>query len=913
MHIASYRGQHITSPTVATVNRVYIRWHLVLSIVTLTSSLLLGLVYRPLIGRALGPQAPTGPTEPTQLITYTALNDDFPNPERGIYVDIDLINQTNFSTLYGQGNRVAYAYVTLMDYRTQDLPASFLQKLDAGLARIRSSGLKVVPRFSYTSSGGNAEAEPDATLDQVLRHINQIGPVLTRYADSVLAVEAGFIGAWGEWHHSSNNLHNEPARSSIFDALLAQMPASRAVLFRFPRDLVLHFPTALDSNNAFNGSAQARAGHHNDCFMADYHDSGTWIPEANAVALKSYIEQISRYIPVGGETCNDAPRGDCVTTQTELARFHWSFLDPNTPARWTNEGCLASITRLLGYRFRLVQAELPTQLAPGQSFQGWLDIVNDGYAAPANPRAVELVLRNTSTGALVALAVSTDPRRWLPGSTQRVTFNLTVPSDAVAGNYEFLLNLPDPESALRNMVQHRVRLANSGTWEAATGYNKLNANLTMSVGTGSNPTATPVVLPTQQPTVTPVPPTATPIGQPTQTPTRISPTNPPGATPTNPPTATSAAKTPTAAPTKTATPPAATAQPNRPPLANAGADVSGYFKWDMSLNGQLSSDPDGNPLSYVWTQVAGTPVQLFSSASSAPTFTVPITPGVLTFQLLVKDPAGLNSPADTVNVTVINRPPLAHAGYDRVTYPGWKVYLDGARSVDPDTHRLSGYTWQQTGGTPVQLASSSVVSPLFTAPITPGTLTFQLMVMDRFGLSSLIADTVLVTVTNRAPIAHAGYDRIAATSRDVQLDGSRSMDPDKHKLVSYRWVQDGGTPVLLSSDSVISPTFSTPKGAGALSFKLSVVDAYGLSSAIADTVLVTVTASVVAAPDSGNGALDLDYIEVADSEVPLLPELEIDPEGFEEILSSEVPFVDGVDDLTGLRNTYMPSLILSPD
>ena len=112
MHIASRRGQHITSPTVATVNRVYIRWHLVFSIVTLTSSLLLGLVYRPLIGRALGPQAPTGPTEPTQLITYTALNDDFPNPERGIYVDIDLINQTNFSTLYGQGNRVAYAYVS---------------------------------------------------------------------------------------------------------------------------------------------------------------------------------------------------------------------------------------------------------------------------------------------------------------------------------------------------------------------------------------------------------------------------------------------------------------------------------------------------------------------------------------------------------------------------------------------------------------------------------------------------------------------------------------------------------------------------------------------------------------------------------------------------------------------------------
>ena len=897
MHLTSRRGQNIIASIAALDNsQKHIGPWRRISAVLVFSMVVLSVVGVPAISQALSPLAPA---EPTQLISYTASGEDFPNPERGFYIDIDLINQTNFGTLYGQGHRVAYAYVTLASYRGQDLPASFLNQLQAGLDRIRAGGLKVVPRFSYTSSGGGAESEPDASLEQTVRHIAQIGAVLGRNADIVLAVEAGFVGAWGEWHHSSNNLHVEPARSAIFDALLANMPSSRAVQFRFPRDLVLHFPTALASGNAFDGSTQARAGHHNDCFMADYHDSGTWIPEANADGLKSYIAQLNQFVAMGGETCNDAPRGDCSVARSELARFHWSYLDPNMPGSW--EGCRAEFSQKLGYRFRLTQAELPNQLAPGQSFQGWLDVVNDGYAAPFNPREAELVLRNTSTGGLLILPLSTDPRRWASGSTQRVSFNLTLPSDLAAGSYEYLLNLPDP--ALRNRLEYRIRLANANLWEANTGFNKLSASVT--VGTAGGPTPTAVVLPTATPTQ---------VGQPTNTPVSTATARPATATaqpsaPTHTPVATNLP--PTLTPIPTATTVVRTPQPNRPPVSNAGADTNGYFGWTMALNSSLSSDPDGNPLTYNWTQTGGSPIRLFSSTSSAPTFTVPITPGGLTFQLVVKDSAGLSSAVDTVVVTVINRAPLAHAGYDRVTYPGWKVYLDGARSVDPDTHRLGGYTWTQSSGIGVVLSTTSVVSPLFTAPITPGVVSFQLAVMDRFGLASLTADTVLVTVTNRAPLAHAGLDRVAVINRSVQLDGSRSADPDGHALRAYSWVQAGGAGVLLSNDSAISPTFSTPKVTGTLVFKLLVVDAFGLSSAVADTVLVTVTQPAANEPEIGDGTLD--FLEVVESEVPLMPEPEVEPQGFEEIPGSDVPFEDGAVAPSGLREVYLPSLIRSPD
>jgi hypothetical protein len=47
--------------------------------------------------------------------------------------------------------------------------------------------------------------------------------------------------------------------------------------------------------------------------------------------------------------------------------------------------------------------------------------------------------------------------------------------------------------------------------------------------------------------------------------------------------------------------------------------------------------------------------------------------------------------------------------------------------------------------------------------------------------------------------------------------------------------------------------------------------------------------------------------------VPLMPEPEIEPEGFDEVPGSEVPFEDGAEVPTGLREVYMPSLVRSPD
>jgi len=228
---------------------------------------------------------------------------------------------------------------------------------------------------------------------------------------------------------------------------------------------------------------------------------------------------------------------------------------------------------------------------------------------------------------------------------------------------------------------------------------------------------------------------------------------------------------------------------NNAPTARTGSDQTILGGTIVMLDGRMSSDPDGDSLSYAWSQTGGPSVTLSGRNTTQPTFTAPAgtpTNTVLTFQLLVTDPGGL-SDSDTCRITIpavieTNDPPVAEAGTNQTVISGAGVTLDGSGSTDPEGQTLI-YQWRQTSGTAVQLASANRARASFTAPqVNAGqqaTLIFELTVSDDRMLTC--TDTCIVQV-NPAPVADRDGDGILDGQDAFPDDPSEWIDTDGDRI-----------------------------------------------------------------------------------------------------------------------------------
>lgn len=298
---------------------------------------------------------------------------------------------------------------------------------------------------------------------------------------------------------------------------------------------------------------------------------------------------------------------------------------------------------------------------------------------------------------------------------------------------------------------------------------------------------------------------------------------------------------------------------NQPPTANAGSDQTIEKGDEATLQGS-GSDPDGDPLTYRWSQVDGPIVDLDDPNSQSPsldTSQMTRSTGTLRYQLTVADGFGGIATDMMVIKVVAGSPSLisADAGNDQTVDEGTTVQLDGV--CTDKLNREMSYTWTQTLGPFADLSSTADPDPTFVAPEIPNGA--QVPLAFRFTCNAAegggtATDLVIIRVkpVNDGPTADAGPDKETSSFRILYLAGSGS-DPDGDRL-QYSWRQVTGEDVNLIYPDRANSRFLTPEVAGGastkLTFELTVTDPFGGEDS--DQVVITVLSSNVrASADAG--------------------------------------------------------------
>lgn len=417
-------------------------------------------------------------------ITYQASSEVISNPERGFMhtwsVDSEgtPLSEVTLNSLKNENVTIILRLYYLDAFKDSDLSTTQLDLIKTDFERLRNTGVKCVLRFAYNSD----QNDTDAPLSIIESHLDQLKPIFADNADVIAFVQAGFIGSWGEWHTTTNNLTTLANKKAVMDKLLEAFPDELKIQLRTPRykQEIFDYSTAIDASVGYGTTDIARVGFHNDCFLASVDDYGTY---SNVSEEKNYISKEALFVPTGGETCppSGIPTASCATADTEMALLKWTYLNLDWYGPvinvWKSNSCFTDFQKELGYRLVLKSAALEREATANGSFELNTVIDNIGYAPVYNAKNAFLVFK-ASDGTLYKKALNFDVRKVVSAVDYELKESVSL-SGIPAGQYELLLKIEDIHSTISDRSEYSIQLANKDTWVSNDGLNKLLHTLTI--------------------------------------------------------------------------------------------------------------------------------------------------------------------------------------------------------------------------------------------------------------------------------------------------------------------------------------------------------------------------------------------------------------------------------------------------
>lgn len=458
-------------------------------------------------------------------IDYTESLNSLRNPERGFYNPIGYnLKVKDNKSLNPKSNlvhlRIGIGAFSSKNNNQEDLELSedALNALIQTIKNVKENNASIIIRFAYDNFNGDANKEP--SLDMILTHIEQIGPILLEYSDVIANIELGFFGPWGEMHSSKicTNENVSIALTKLLEVTEEKMkvsvrtPGYYASFRQIDRSL-------LDTDFPEVGTPFYQVGIFNDGYLGSETDLGTF---ANRDIEVKWLSSQAKHTFYGGELVANFSSGTPLNTIEYLSKeaflTHTTYLNPywndkvmegfkTTPYLgedpiYKNESAYKYIENHLGYRFVLKDSELPISNQE-EGFHIKLKIENVGFANLIKKKQVSIVLKNEND--VYELRTNIDATTWDSKKITEESLDISLPETIKEDTYEVYLRISEYGNITNDHNYHCIQFANNKIYNEELGANYIGTVKVQKTGPTptitSTPTATPVSTPT--PTIAP--------------------------------------------------------------------------------------------------------------------------------------------------------------------------------------------------------------------------------------------------------------------------------------------------------------------------------------------------------------------------------------------------------------------------
>jgi hypothetical protein len=382
------------------------------------------------------------------------------------------------------------------------LNPAVISKLEQGLALIRQAKLKVVLRFTYNwpcpspptpPPSCNFGQEQDAPIDVILQHMQALAPTIQNNSDVIFALQAGFIGRWGEWHDSTNGNDTPDRHNRFLDQYTALFQGRTNLEVRYPY-VLLDYAHHRFGSQGLRDLLALGIGLHDDEFGSNPSDGGTFLPAPNpsppfvypACLLEQTAAAMARAYTMTGEvtaTYNIQPSGSCpigVPDPTDFQSFAASYslttvqlgFAPGVWRNWVQTGKYNGILAAVGPHLSLISATLSHSGAGPAAQNLLITFQNAGWAALSRRRPLWLVIKQGEK-VVERRSLAFDLGGVSPGQSIGVRIPLSSWETVPPGTYTVSLWAPESSDRLRDDPSYALLFENLAVGDPTTGLNTI--------------------------------------------------------------------------------------------------------------------------------------------------------------------------------------------------------------------------------------------------------------------------------------------------------------------------------------------------------------------------------------------------------------------------------------------------------